>query len=157
MQFKCLVERLFVQRWSEPKAAVLETEIDVWAVVAAGQRGKDRFSAETHSRRNFQQSARFLGNPAAPSERRERNSVVRICERVARSSHGVLVRRSPVVVMTAASQPPALVFTRARNGLTLQYVGDSLAMPIHWFYTPADIPAAFPPAGVTKLEAAPPT
>jgi hypothetical protein len=59
--------------------------------------------------------------------------------------------------MSAASQPPAFVFTRARNGLTLQYVGDSLAMPIHWFYTPADIPAAFPPAGVTKLEAAPPT
>jgi len=43
---------------------------------------------------------------------------------------------------------------RARCGLRSLYVGDSLAMPVHWYYNPADILKDFP-GGVQKFEDAP--
>ncbi len=44
---------------------------------------------------------------------------------------------------------------RARSALQMLFVGDSLSMPVHWYYRPMDIWRAFPPDGVRKLEAAP--
>ena len=43
---------------------------------------------------------------------------------------------------------------RARAGLQSLYVGDSLAMPVHWYYNPMDILKAFP-GGIQQLEDAP--
>lgn len=43
---------------------------------------------------------------------------------------------------------------RAEASLQLMFVGDSLAMPVHWYYNPMDIFKQFP-GGITKLEAAP--
>ncbi len=43
---------------------------------------------------------------------------------------------------------------RARAGLQSLYVGDSLAMPVHWYYNPMDILNAFP-GGIQQLEDAP--
>jgi ADP-ribosylglycohydrolase len=43
---------------------------------------------------------------------------------------------------------------RATTALRTLFVGDSLAMPVHWYYNPLDIDNAFP-GGVTKFEAAP--
>lgn len=43
---------------------------------------------------------------------------------------------------------------RARAALASLFVGDSLAMPVHWFYNPDDIERAFP-GGIRQLEAAP--
>lgn len=43
---------------------------------------------------------------------------------------------------------------RARVALASLFVGDALAMPVHWYYNPADIERAFP-GGIQKLEAAP--
>lgn len=44
---------------------------------------------------------------------------------------------------------------RVSSALLGLFTGDALAMPVHWFYRPADILAAFPPAGITRMEAAP--
>jgi len=43
---------------------------------------------------------------------------------------------------------------RATTALQTLFVGDALAMPVHWFYKPLDIDLAFP-GGVTTFEAAP--
>jgi len=43
---------------------------------------------------------------------------------------------------------------RAKAALQSLYVGDSLAMPVHWYYNPQDILEAFP-GGIQKLEDAP--
>ena len=48
-----------------------------------------------------------------------------------------------------------LLRTRAKAALRCSFVGDSLSMPVHWYYNPRDITRAFPPHGVTKFEAAP--
>lgn len=47
-----------------------------------------------------------------------------------------------------------LQYIRARAALSSLFVGDSLAMPVHWYYNPEDIQQAFP-EGLWKLEAAP--
>ena len=47
-----------------------------------------------------------------------------------------------------------LATQRARAALRNQFVGDALAMPVHWYYNPLDIDRAFP-GGVQRLEAAP--
>ncbi len=43
---------------------------------------------------------------------------------------------------------------RADTALRALFVGDALAMPVHWFYNPQDIDRAFP-GGVSDFEAAP--
>lgn len=43
---------------------------------------------------------------------------------------------------------------RAATSLQSMFVGDSLAMPVHWYYNTMDILKQFP-GGITKLEAAP--
>lgn len=43
---------------------------------------------------------------------------------------------------------------RARAALASLFVGDALAMPVHWYYHPGDIERAFA-GGIRKLEAAP--
>lgn len=43
---------------------------------------------------------------------------------------------------------------RARAALASLFVGDALAMPVHWYYHPGDIERAFG-GGIRKLEAAP--
>lgn len=43
---------------------------------------------------------------------------------------------------------------RACAALASLFVGDALAMPVHWFYNPDDIERAFP-GGIRQLEAAP--
>ena len=43
---------------------------------------------------------------------------------------------------------------KAAAALKNMFVADALAMPVHWFYNPADIEKAFP-GGVTRFEAAP--
>lgn len=49
-----------------------------------------------------------------------------------------------------------VALTRATAGLRYSMCGDSLSMPVHWFYSPNDIKRAFPPSGITKLEPPPP-
>ncbi len=44
---------------------------------------------------------------------------------------------------------------RAISALKMLFVGDSLSMPVHWYYRPADILRAFPPSGIRHLSAAP--
>jgi len=44
---------------------------------------------------------------------------------------------------------------RARAALANLFIGDALSMPVHWFYNPGDILRAFPPLGITQMEAAP--
>lgn len=46
------------------------------------------------------------------------------------------------------------ILRRARAGLRSLYVGDSLAMPVHWYYNPRDIFSDFP-GGIQQLEHAP--
>lgn len=43
---------------------------------------------------------------------------------------------------------------RARAALCNSFIADALAMPVHWFYNPFDIYAAFP-GGIQQFEAAP--
>lgn len=45
--------------------------------------------------------------------------------------------------------------TRVKAALVNLYIGDALSMPVHWFYNPVDILKAFPPNGITKMQAAP--
>jgi len=52
------------------------------------------------------------------------------------------------------SHTDPLATQRARAALRNQFVGDALAMPVHWFYSPLDIDRAFP-GGIQTLEAAP--
>ena len=49
---------------------------------------------------------------------------------------------------------PPISLQRASAALASLFVGDSLAMPVHWYYNTADIQRAFP-GGVRGLEAAP--
>lgn len=49
---------------------------------------------------------------------------------------------------------PSVPLQRASAALASLFVGDSLAMPVHWYYNTADIERAFP-GGIKKLEAAP--
>lgn len=46
------------------------------------------------------------------------------------------------------------VISRAKAALRSMFVADALAMPVHWFYNPADIERAFP-GGIRQFEAAP--
>ncbi len=55
---------------------------------------------------------------------------------------------------TPFSNHDRVTIQRARAGLQSLYVGDSLAMPVHWYYNPLDILKAFP-GGIQKLEDAP--
>ena len=43
---------------------------------------------------------------------------------------------------------------RVASALKTQFVADSLAMPVHWYYNPMDIERAFP-GGIQRFEAAP--
>ena len=47
-----------------------------------------------------------------------------------------------------------LFFARATAALKNAFIGDSLAMPVHWYYNPADILKAFP-LGIKQFEDAP--
>lgn len=55
---------------------------------------------------------------------------------------------------TDISEASPLARQRARAALRNQFVGDALAMPVHWYYNPLDIDRAFP-GGIQRLEAAP--
>ncbi len=44
---------------------------------------------------------------------------------------------------------------RAKAALALTFVGDSLSMPVHWFYRQGDILKCFPPSGITTFQPAP--
>ena len=44
---------------------------------------------------------------------------------------------------------------RVKAALANLFIGDSLSMPVHWFYNPGDIIKAFGKQGITGLEAAP--
>ena len=55
---------------------------------------------------------------------------------------------------TPRNKPDEKALERARAGLRSLYVGDALAMPVHWYYNPKDILKAFP-GGIQKLEDAP--
>lgn len=48
----------------------------------------------------------------------------------------------------------SIIQQRAAASLRAMFVGDSLAMPVHWYYNPMDILKQFN-GGITKLEAAP--
>jgi ADP-ribosylglycohydrolase len=47
-----------------------------------------------------------------------------------------------------------LPLKRANAALRALFIGDALAMPVHWYYNPQDIDQAFP-GGIRKLEAPP--
>ncbi len=49
---------------------------------------------------------------------------------------------------------PPVELNRAKAALASLFVGDALAMPVHWYYNPDDIQREFP-GGISKLEAAP--
>ena len=44
---------------------------------------------------------------------------------------------------------------RIKSSLQYLFCGDALSMPVHWFYRQSDILKYFPPAGITRMEAAP--
>ncbi|MFK7860324.1 MAG: ADP-ribosylglycohydrolase family protein [Granulosicoccus sp.] len=46
---------------------------------------------------------------------------------------------------------------RVKAALANLFIGDSLSMPVHWFYNPGDIIRVFGKHGITGLEAAPET
>ena len=50
---------------------------------------------------------------------------------------------------------PSILESRVVSALQYMFVGDSLAMPVHWFYNPQDIIQAFPPKGIEGFEDAP--
>ena len=50
---------------------------------------------------------------------------------------------------TAFNKQDGVMVQRARAGLQSLYVGDSLAMPVHWYYNPMYILKAFPRRGST--------
>ena len=52
------------------------------------------------------------------------------------------------------SPVPSISLQRASAALASLFVGDSLAMPVHWYYDTADIERAFP-GGIKEFEAAP--
>ena len=43
---------------------------------------------------------------------------------------------------------------RAQSALQFLFIADALAMPVHWYYDPSDIPRQFP-GGIQRFEAAP--
>jgi len=49
---------------------------------------------------------------------------------------------------------PLLTMQRAKAALKNAFIGDALAMPVHWFYNPSDIYRAFPD-GIKQFEDAP--
>jgi ADP-ribosylglycohydrolase len=59
-----------------------------------------------------------------------------------------------MVSSTRCSKHDRVTIQRAEAGLQSLYVGDSLAMPVHWYYNPMDILKAFP-GGIQHLEDAP--
>ncbi|MFD3350632.1 ADP-ribosylglycohydrolase family protein [Alteromonas macleodii] len=48
----------------------------------------------------------------------------------------------------------SLSIKRAKAALKNAFIGDALAMPVHWYYNPADIYKAFP-LGIEQFEDAP--
>lgn len=44
---------------------------------------------------------------------------------------------------------------KAKAAIINLFIGDALSMPVHWFYNRFDILKAFPPYGITKMQAAP--
>ena len=52
------------------------------------------------------------------------------------------------------NNPTTTTIERATAGFRMLYVGDSLAMPVHWYYNPKDILKDFP-GGIQKFEDAP--
>jgi len=44
---------------------------------------------------------------------------------------------------------------KVKAALYSLFIGDALSMPVHWYYRTSDIAKAFPPNGVTQMEAAP--
>lgn len=51
--------------------------------------------------------------------------------------------------------PQTLKRQRVKAALANLFIGDSLSMPVHWFYNPGDIIRIFGNHGITGLEAAP--
>ncbi len=51
----------------------------------------------------------------------------------------------------------ALTATRSSIKAALEglFTGDAVAMPVHWYYRPADILRQFPPSGIQRMEPAP--
>lgn len=58
-------------------------------------------------------------------------------------------------IRNAAAAAPLDRVARSRAALTNLFVGDALAMPVHWYYNPGDIIRTFPPHGIRRMEAAP--
>ncbi len=58
-------------------------------------------------------------------------------------------------VAVAAATPLARKRRRVKAALANLFIGDSLSMPVHWFYNPGDIIRVFGKFGITGLEAAP--
>ena len=56
---------------------------------------------------------------------------------------------------TASNADQQLRRQRVKAALANLFVGDSLSMPVHWFYNPGDIIRIFGKQGITGLEAAP--
>jgi len=44
---------------------------------------------------------------------------------------------------------------KVKAALYSLFIGDALSMPVHWYYRTSDILRDFPPAGITRMEAAP--
>ena len=59
------------------------------------------------------------------------------------------------VSRTSVNIKPQLRRQRVKAALVNLFVGDSLSMPVHWFYNPGDIIKVFGKHGITGLEAAP--
>lgn len=60
--------------------------------------------------------------------------------------------------MTDSARKPVsgeLIQRRIRAAIANLFIGDTLSMPVHWFYNPGDIIRAFPPHGIRQPEAAP--
>lgn len=58
-------------------------------------------------------------------------------------------------VAAPALTQQALKRKRVKAALANLFIGDSLSMPVHWFYNPGDIIRAFGKFGITGLEPAP--
>lgn len=56
---------------------------------------------------------------------------------------------------TASASNGSPFMARSRAAMFNLFIGDALAMPVHWYYNPGDIIRAFPPHGIRQMEAAP--
>ncbi|WP_244150332.1 ADP-ribosylglycohydrolase family protein [Desulfomicrobium norvegicum] len=65
-----------------------------------------------------------------------------------------VVHDAPMEPTPIKRPAPSVSLQRASAALASLFVGDALAMPVHWYYNTADIERAFP-GGIKDLEAAP--